>query len=62
MKDADWKTIEEEKPDLFEEAVAGVVAKSDCDAHAGRLAKIEINFMVIQPKDRDLWPRSQYLI
>ena len=30
MKDADWKTIEEERPDLFEEAVAGVVAESDC--------------------------------
>ena len=39
MKDADWKTIEEEKPDLFEEAVAGVVAESDCDAHAECLKK-----------------------
>ena len=45
MKDDDWKTIEEEKPDLFEEAVAGVVAKSDCDAHTGKPAKI--NSMVI---------------
>ena len=39
MKDADWKTIEEERPDLFEEAVAGVVAESDCDAHAECLKK-----------------------
>jgi len=39
MKDADWKTIEEEKPDLFEEAVAGVVAESDCDAHTECLKK-----------------------
>ena len=39
MKDADWKTIEEERPDLFEEAVAGVVAESDCDAHEECLKK-----------------------
>ena len=39
MKDETWKTIEEEKPDLFEEAVSEVVAKSSCNTHTECLKK-----------------------
>lgn len=38
MKDAQWKTIEEEKPDLFEEAIAEV-AKESCNKHIECLKK-----------------------
>ncbi len=39
MKDDDWKTIEEERPELFEEAVSEVVAKSSCASHTECLKK-----------------------
>ena len=39
MKDEQWKTIEEEKPDLFEEAVSEVMAKTDCNSHTECLKK-----------------------
>lgn len=34
MKDDQWKVIEEEKPDLFQEAVAKVVDKDLCECHS----------------------------
>ncbi len=39
MKDRHWKTIEEEKPELFEEAVSGVVANAECECHTECLKK-----------------------
>jgi hypothetical protein len=57
MKDNDWKTIEEEKPDLFEEAVAEVVAKSSCTEHTeclkkgGKRFEIEKNSSIIVEKE-----------
>ena len=39
MKDEAWKTIEEEKPDLFEEAVSEVVSKNACSTHTECLKK-----------------------
>lgn len=53
MKDEAWKTIEEEKPDLFEEAVSEVVAKSSCAHHTeclkkkGKRFEIEKNSSII---------------
>ncbi len=54
MKDAHWKTIEEERPELFEEAVAEVVAKSSCDGEhtecikrGGKRFEIEKNSSII---------------
>lgn len=38
MKDSRWKVIEEEKPDLFEEAIS-VVAGGKCDSHMECLKK-----------------------
>eukprot|EP00094_Tigriopus_californicus_P008592 TCALIF_08281-PA protein Name:"Similar to spop Speckle-type POZ protein (Danio rerio)" AED:0.23 eAED:0.27 QI:0/0.33/0/1/0.66/0.5/4/0/427 len=39
MKDDQWKTIEEEKPGLFEEAVSEVINKNMCQAHEECLKK-----------------------
>ena len=39
MKDEDWKTIEEERPELFEEAVSEVVRESDCESHGECIKK-----------------------
>ena len=53
MKDSAWKTIEEEKPELFEEAVSEVVSKSSCSSHTeclkkkGKRFEIEKNSSVI---------------
>eukprot|EP00095_Tigriopus_kingsejongensis_P011238 maker-scaffold414_size178625-snap-gene-0.27 protein:Tk11238 transcript:maker-scaffold414_size178625-snap-gene-0.27-mRNA-1 annotation:"protein roadkill" len=39
MKDDHWKTIEEEKPELFEEAVSEVTNKGTCETHEECLKK-----------------------
>ncbi len=54
MKDADWKVIERERPGLFEEAVAEVIAKDFCETHTeclkrkGKRYEIEKNSSVPQ--------------
>lgn len=64
MKDDHWKTIEEENPVLFEEAVAEVVNKEECNSHSecvkkgGKRYEIEkASSVVVSAKE--LYKRSE---